>query len=131
MIVLDTHTWLWWISNPELLSEPASQVIEKAVREKSVHISSISSWEVAMLVQKGRLQLSMDVRDWVLRSEALPFLTFLPVDNAIAVQSTRLPGELHGDPADRIIIATAQFLGAELVTKDNKIREYPYVKTVW
>ncbi len=122
MIVLDTHTWLWWISNPELLSEPASQVIDKAVREKSVHISSISSWEVAMLVQKGRLQLSMDVRDWVLRSEALPFLTFVPVDNAIAVQSTRLTGELHGDAADRIIIATAQFLGAELVTKDNKIR---------
>ena len=84
-----------------------------------------------MLVSKGRLRLSMDVRDWVIRSEALPFLTFVPVDNAIAVQSTRLTGALHGDPADRIIIATAQSLGAELVTKDDKIRAYPYLKTIW
>ncbi len=131
MIVLDTHAWLWWVSNPELLSESASAALEEAVRDRSVHVSSISSWEVAMLVRKGRLQLTMDVRDWILRSEALPFLTFVPVDNAIAVQSTRLPGELHGDPADRIIIATAQSLGATLLTKDDKILAYPYVKTLW
>ncbi len=131
MIVLDTHAWLWWISNPELLSTSASRAINKAVHDKAVYVSSISSWEVAMLVAKGRLQLSMDVRDWVIRSETLPFLTFVPVDNAIAVLSTRLPGELHGDPADRIIIATAQSLGAELVTKDDKILAYPYITTVW
>lgn len=131
MIVLDTHAWLWWISNPELLGAAASQVIDEAARKKALYISSISTWEVAMLVSKGRLRLSMDVRDWVIRSEALPFLTFVPVDNAIAVQSTRLPGALHGDPADRIIIATAQSLGAELVTKDDKIRAYPYLKTIW
>ncbi len=131
MIVLDTHAWLWWVSSPELLGQQATLAIEKAVKEKTVHVSSISAWEVAMLVQKRRLQLTMDVRDWVLRSEALPFLSFVPLDNALAVQATRLPGELHGDPADRIIIATAQSLGAILVTKDEKIRNYPHVKTVW
>ncbi|MFA5517570.1 MAG: PIN domain-containing protein [Desulfuromonadales bacterium] len=77
MIVLDTHAWLWWVSNPELLGQQATLAIEKAVKEKTVHVSSISAWEVAMLVQKRRLQLTMDVRDWVLRSEALPsFLSF-------------------------------------------------------
>ncbi|MFP4086476.1 MAG: PIN domain-containing protein, partial [Desulfobacteraceae bacterium] len=61
----------------------------------------------------------------------LPFLTFVPVDNAVAVQSVNLPGPLHQDPADRIIIATAITIDAPVVTKDEKILEYPYVNTIW
>lgn len=131
MIVLDTHAWLWWLSNPELLGEQAAEAITAARARRELFVSSISVWEVAMLTQKGRLQLALDVRDWLARCEALPFLQFAPVNNAIAVQATRLPDGLHGDPADRIIVATTLSLGATLVTKDEKLLRYPPVKTLW
>lgn len=131
MIVLDTHAWIWWVGSPDLLSPQARSTIDVAMAEKSLFVSSISAWEVAMLVSKGRLQLTLDVRDWIARCEALPFLTFVPVDNAIAVQATRLVNWVHADPADRIIVSTALSLGAEVVSKDEKIRAYPYVKTIW
>ena len=131
MIVLDTHVWIWWVSSPEFLSGTAKQTIDEAVAEKNVLISSISVWEVAILVSRGRLKLTMSPSDWVAASEALPFFDFVPVSNSIALKSVQLPGDLHNDPADRIIIATAISLGAVLVTKDEKIRDYRHVKTVW
>lgn len=131
MIVLDTHAWIWWVSSPEFLSETAKQIIDEAATKKNVFISSISTWEIAILVSRGRLKLTMSPADWVAASEALPFFDFVPVRNSIALKSVQLPGILHNDPADRIIIATAVSLGAVLVTKDEKIRNYPHVKTVW
>jgi PIN domain nuclease of toxin-antitoxin system len=82
-------------------------------------------------VRRGRLELSMDVGDWVAKAEALPLLRFVPVDNRIALRSVLLPPPLHNDPADRIIVATALQLGATLITKDEKLRGYPHVRTVW
>lgn len=131
MIVLDTHVWIWWVSSPEFLSEKAKQIIDEAVTGKNIFISSISTWEVAILVSRGRLKLTMSPGDWVVASEALPFFDFVPVSNSIALKAVQLPGVLHDDPADRIIIATAVSLGAVLVTKDEKIRNYQHVKTVW
>jgi PIN domain nuclease of toxin-antitoxin system len=129
MIVLDTHAWIWWAGNPAFLSATAQHIIDEAVTERNIYVSSISAWEVAMLVSRGRLKLTMSAGDWVAASEALPFLEFVPVSNSIALKSVQLPGALHNDPADRIIIATAVSLGAVLVTKDEKIRNYPHVKT--
>jgi PIN domain nuclease of toxin-antitoxin system len=131
MIVLDTHAWIWWVSSPAFLSETAKGIIDGAVAEKNIFISAISTWEVAILVSRDRLKLTMSASDWVAASEALPFLNFVPVSNSIALKSVELPGVLHNDPADRIIIATAVSMGAILVTKDEKIRNYPHVKTVW
>lgn len=131
MIVLDTHVWLWWISNPEKLSTDASLAIQEAVREDSVIISSISTWEVALLVKKGRLELTIDIRDWIRKTEGLPFVRFMPMDNTIALRSISLPGDFHPDPADRIITATAMTMGLPLVTKDEKILNYPHVQTLW
>ena len=131
MIVLDTHAWIWWVSNPEFLSVKAKQIIDEAATNRNVLISSISTWEVAILVSRGRLNLTMSPDDWVAASEALPFFDFVPVSNSIALKSVQLPGVLHNDPADRIIIATAISMGAVLVTKDEKIRNYEHVKTVW
>jgi len=131
VIVLDTHTLLWWVNDPATLSMPAKKVIDAAVESNSVHVSCISSWEIALLVERGRLRLALDVRDWIFRCEVLPFLTFVPVSNAIAVESVRLPDFPHADPADRIIAATALSLGAVLVTKDDKLRNYPHLKTIW
>lgn len=131
MIVLDTHVLLWWVNGSTTLSKPAKKAIDGAVGSNSVHVSCICSWEIALLVERGRLQLALDVRDWLYRCEALPFLTFVPVSNAIAVESVRLPDFPHADPADRIIAATALSLGAGLVTKDEKLRHYPHLKTIW
>jgi PIN domain nuclease of toxin-antitoxin system len=131
MIVLDTHAWIWFTSKPEALSKKAQKAVDAAVKEKNVLISSISVWEVALLVKNKRLKLSMDVTDWIAKSENLPFIQFIPVSNSIAVKSVNLPQPLHPDPADRIIIATALSTGASLVTKDKKISDYAHVKTIW
>ena len=131
MILLDTHIWIWWISNLEKLSPKALSAINKARSESSIVISSISTWEIALLVEKGRLELSVSVRDWVRKTEGLPFVRFAAVDNTISLRSVSLPGEFHADPADRIITATAMTMGIPLVTRDEKILGYPHVNTIW
>lgn len=131
MIVLDTHVWIWWISNPEKLSAPAREAINNAIKSNDIGISSISVWETALLHSKNRLTLSMRIDEWIATSERLPFISFIPIDNRIAFKSVTLPEPLHSDPADRIIISTAIVLGAELITKDDKIIKYPYIKTIW
>lgn len=131
MIVLDTHAWIWFVSNPELLSKPAKNAIDAAMTQKEVFISSISAWEVALLVDKKRLELTLNVTDWIAKSEKLQFFQFIPVDNSVAVKSVNLPQPLHSDPADRIIIATAITIAASVVTKDEKILNYPHVKSIW
>lgn len=131
MIVLDTHVWVWFTSNPELLSKAAKKAINVSMEQKAIFISSISAWEVALLAAKKRLKLTIDVTDWITKSERLPFLQFVPVDNSVAVKSVNLPQPLHKDPADRIIIATAITIGAPVVTKDKKLLDYPHVKTIW
>ena len=131
MIVLDTHAWVWFISNPENLSKRAAKAVKGAVKDKSILISSISAWELALLVRKKRLKLTIEVSDWIAKSESLPFIQFVPVTNSIAVKSVNLPIPLHPDPADRIIIATALSVGAPLVTKDDKLIGYSPVKTIW
>jgi PIN domain nuclease of toxin-antitoxin system len=131
VIVLDTHVWVWWVSGAAPLSARARKSLEAHTGKNEIRVSSISVWEVAQLVARDRLELTMEVDDWVACSEALPFLRFVPVDNRIAIRSTRLEGSFHPDPADRIIVATAQSLGATLITKDDKLRRYPHVETLW
>ena len=131
MIVLDTHVWVWFVSNPELLSKAAKKAIDASMGQKGIFISSISAWEVAMLAAKKRLKLTIDVTDWIGKSERLPFFQFIPVDNSVAVKAVNLPQPLHKDPADRIIIATAVTVAAPLVTKDKKLLNYPHVETIW
>ena len=131
MILLDTHIWIWWISNIEKLSPGALSAINKARGENAIVISSISTWEIALLVEKERLELSIDVRDWVRKTEGLPFVRFAAVDNTISLRSVALPGEFHADPADRIITATAMTMGIPLITRDEKILSHPHVNTIW
>ena len=131
MIVLDTHVLLWWVSNPEQLSKKARSTIERTILEGSIYISSISTWEIAMLVERKRLALTMDVKDWITKCEAIPYIKFVPVTNSIAIKAVQLAGNIHNDPADRIIAATAISMGVALVTMDQKLRNYQNVKTLW
>jgi PIN domain nuclease of toxin-antitoxin system len=129
--VIDSHVWLWWAGDPTSMSPKARRAVDKAMAVNAIYVSSISVWEISMLADRGRLTLSMDVADWISRAEAMPFFRFVPVDNIIAHRSVRLPGVLHQDPADRIIVATALTLGMPLVTKDEKLREYSHLSTIW
>lgn len=131
MILLDTHAWVWWVGAPEHLSEAALLSIEHARTAGGVCVSSISVWEAALLVERQRLMLAMPFKEWLERCESLPFLRFVPVDNRIATRSVHLPGDLHKDPADRLIVATALELGFPLVTRDAKLRAYEHVSTIW
>ena len=128
MIVLDTHTLIWWVDSPQKLSKKVRKVIEE---EKSILISSISTFEIYLLIKKGKLELLNNPDVWLEKIESLPFVRFIPVDNKIAAYSVNLPDFSHKDPADRIIIATALNLGAKLVTSDKRILDYKYVQTVW
>jgi len=131
MILLDTHAWIWWVSNPEELSEAARSRIDDAAEHSDVLVSCISTWEVMLLVAKSRLELSMDAKGWIAESERIPFVRFVPVDNQVAVKSVSLPMPFHSDPADRIIVATAMIADAAVVTKDEKLLNYAHVETIW
>lgn len=131
MIILDTSVLIWLISSPEKLSHKASQVVEREIKKEEIIVSSISVWEIYLLVKKGRLKFTVHPDKWLEETENLPFIRFVAVDNKIAAYSVNLPDPLHKDPADRIIIATALQIGARVVTPDKKILNYPHIQTVW
>lgn len=132
MIVVDTHVLVWWIAGDHArLTQKALNAIEDALHNSGVSVSSISAWEIAMLVARNKLDLSMDVLDWLDLAARLDGFRFIAVDNSVAVKSQQLPGDFHPDPADRIIVALARELSAPLVTADEKIRRYPGVATIW
>ena len=132
MIVLDTHVLLWWVSGDTArLSATAVQAIEQELAGGRIVISSFSAWELAMLVERGRVALSMDVETWLSVVGRIEAVRFVPVDNEISFRSVTLPGVFHKDPADRIIVATARKLAAPLITADEKIRAYLHVRTLW
>ena len=132
MIVLDTHALLWWLSSPDKVPRKARRLLDASIAEKkSISVSSISVWEIAMLVERDRLELTMPVDVWIAHLEAIPWLSFVPVDNRIAARSVQLEGFPHRDPADRIIVATTLGLNATLVTADDRLRTYSPVRSVW
>jgi PIN domain nuclease of toxin-antitoxin system len=131
VIVLDTHTLIWWVTSDAALSKKARIEINRELDGGEIIVSAISAWEISMLVANQRLVLAMEVSAWLSTVAEIEAVRFLPVDVEIATKSVELPGEFHKDPADRIIVATARKLAAPLITKDDKIRAYPHVKTIW
>lgn len=131
MTVADTHAWVWWVGAPNRLSSAARERLDEAARDGGIHVSSISVWEVAALVRRGRLELTLELGDWLAACESLPYFRFVSVDNHVALQAELLPEELPEDPADRLILATANALGADVVTKDRAMRRYLGGRAVW
>lgn len=123
-VLLDTHTLIWLLTGDRTLAPAAVSVIEQATREAHVFVAAITPWEIAMLVAKGRLTLARDVQEWVDEALRQPGIMLAPLEPAIAVASTRLPGTFHGDPADRLIAATARHHDALLVTADDRLLAY-------
>ncbi|KVW94617.1 type II toxin-antitoxin system VapC family toxin [Thiobacillus denitrificans] len=123
-LVIDTHVWLWLESDPDRLGKPARSRIEQAARLGKLWVSVMSVWEIGMLVAKDRIRLSMPVDEWVRQASATPGMQMLGVIPGIALESTRLPDAPHGDPVDRLLMASARVHNLTLVTADEKILAY-------
>lgn len=123
-LVIDTHVWLWLEADPDRLGKPARARIEQAARAGRLWVSVMSVWEIGMLVAKDRIRLSMPVDEWVRQASATPGMQMLGVIPEIALESTRLPDAPHGDPVDRLLIASARVHNLTLVTADEKILAY-------
>lgn len=130
-IVLDTHAWVWWVTGDRRLSRRATDTIRAAAEADTLLLSTISIWEVAKKVEKRQLVLDRSVRDWLHEAIARPGMTLAEMTPTILIHSCDLPQPFHGDPADQIIVATARQQRAAVVTKDDRMRRYDHVQTVW
>jgi PIN domain nuclease of toxin-antitoxin system len=133
-LLLDTHIWLWYADGVTERLRPSSvKTLDEARRADGLVVSAISIWELGVLSAKGRIQLSVPLRDWIDNALGAPGIRFAPLDAAAAAESTLLPGEPHGDPADRMLIATARTQNIPLATRDGDILKYGklgFVRTV-
>lgn len=126
MVVLDTHAAVWWASDPRRLGRGARVRLE---REDRLGIPAIVFWEVALLVRRRKLDLGMPVKEWARVIQNVPRVAALPLTAEVAVEADNL--EMHADPADRFIVATALLHGAPLVSKDRLMRSLKFVETLW
>ena len=125
LVLLDTHIFLWYFEGDKNLSgSPALKHISNAISLSSLRISEISLCELAMLESKGKISFTNSCLDWINATLEIPGFSSVNINPEIACLSCRLPGSFHGDPADRIIAATAIHLGASLITRDSKIISY-------
>jgi PIN domain nuclease of toxin-antitoxin system len=126
--MLDTHVWLWWVSDPSRLSRAAHRSIRTATQ---IGIPAISCLELATAVAKGLITLDREVLDWLEQALALPRAELLPLTPLIAVKATQLGNDFPGDPADRVIAATSLVESAPLVTKDSEVHASGAVTVIW
>ena len=128
-LLLDTHIWIWWANRSNKLDKKIIRMLDNA-QSGSLHLSAISCWEVAKLVQKRKLILSEPVNLWIKSALSAPALVLEQLSPEISIESTQLPGNFHNDPADQIIVATARLHKFTLITADSLILNYQHVKTM-
>jgi PIN domain nuclease of toxin-antitoxin system len=125
-LLLDTHVWLWLsLGTPKKIPTAILQVLEEAGKSNGLMVSIVSIWELALLVARDRIVLPLPLSDWVALSLSRPEIRLVGLTRpATAIDSVYLPGEIHADPADRFLIATARSQRARLATHDEKIIAY-------
>ncbi|HUR79470.1 MAG TPA: type II toxin-antitoxin system VapC family toxin [Thermoanaerobaculia bacterium] len=127
VIVADTHSWVWWLTDREMLSAPARE----ALKNNAVAVSTITFLEVATLVRRGRITLDQPLVTWLQRSIERSSTRVFDLTLEVAAAAGSLESDVIRDPADRIIVATALLQGVPLVTKDHKILASAVVPTIW
>ena len=128
--LLDTHVLIWWLTDRSRLSPAQREAIGFASAELPLLVSDISLWEVAMLHGRGRIRLSLPLREWLEKAVAPPLVRRHGISPAIAAELAALPDSFHHDPADRILVATARVHGATLLTQDRRIVDAALVATL-
>jgi PIN domain nuclease of toxin-antitoxin system len=121
LVVLDTHVWVWWASQDERLPAVLRERIDAAAH---VAVSAVSVYELVQAVGRGRLRLTLALDDWLESATVEAKAEIIPVDVRIAKRAAGLP-QVHGDPLDRLIIATVLEHGGQLVSQDGKFSGYP------
>lgn len=129
LIVLDTHTWVWWTSEEHLDLLSASAVHALAAADE-IGIPTVCCYELAMLERRGRIALDREIRSWITQAVTAERVRVLPLTVDVAIAASRLFWD-HNDPLDRMIVATAIVHRAPLVTKDDRIRRFQGVATIW
>lgn len=129
--LLDTHALLWWLEGGGRLSGAQQEAIASARGGGNpLRVSDISLWEIATLLDLGRIRLQIPLRDWLDRATAPPLVQRLGITPAIAAEVASMPESFHRDPADRILVASARVLGASLITSDKRIIAAEVVPTI-
>lgn len=123
-IILDTHAWLWILSGEKKISQKCAEFVQKKRDFNELYLSDISLWEVSMLAKKGRITLGQPTLNWLKHAIKNSAVQLIHITPEISVESTELPGNFHGDPADRLIVSTARILNLTIITRDEKILEY-------
>lgn len=124
MYLLDSHVLFWWMTEPSRLTPAQRRALSHAeASDTGLAISSITLWELAMLAQRGRIELSRPADVWLAELEHDPALAVMPITGRIAFEAVRFGTDFPADPADRIIAATAVCHGLTLVTADRRIRD--------
>lgn len=124
MILLDTNVLLWIVNDDVRLGSEARDILERASSAGQVAVSAISFWEIGLLLSKRRIALAMPLADFAAAIANAPAFRVVPVDWDIAVEAGSLPAGIHGDPGDRILIASARQLGCPMATTDGKILQH-------
>ena len=129
-VLLDTHVWVWWLTPRSPLPRRDRDGLDSLAGKRELHLSAVSLWEAQMLHAKGRLALPLPFADWLEQAADERMLTVLPLDVAVVLALDSLPHTFHGDPADRLIVATARSRRISLATYDTAIRRSRAV-TLW
>ncbi|HEY7056561.1 MAG TPA: type II toxin-antitoxin system VapC family toxin [Vicinamibacterales bacterium] len=119
--LLDTHAWVWWVEQDARLGAKAIAVLDSLPRDRRPFLCDISLWEVATLVERGRLALDVPLEEWLDAAAHLRSVRLLPVSPRIAAEVARLPETFHRDPADRLIVATSRVHRMPVLTHDDRI----------
>ena len=127
-LLLDTHVFIWYVNGNEELHKRTRNLIDAATHANGLYLAAISLWEISMLDLKQRIILEMPCLEWINRAVKALHLQIVPITPSIAVESCNLPGNFHGDPADRLIIGTARAEGLTLATRDATILDYAKTK---
>jgi PIN domain nuclease of toxin-antitoxin system len=131
LILLDTHALVWWLDGSRKLPARTRRSCQQAARRRELAASAASILEIATLVRRERLRFRTSLEEWLAEVKLLPELTIAPITADIAAVAGSYGDSVHGDPADRLILATAQLSGATLATGDPAIRSMKLVRTVW
>jgi PIN domain nuclease of toxin-antitoxin system len=129
-ILLDTHVWLWWLLGSDQLPTKQREGLDHLAARGALRLAAVSLWEARMLHAKRRLTLTRPFDIWIRDAAAANVVQILPLDVEVVIALDGLPASFHGDPADRLIVATSRVQKLPLATHDTRIRK-SRVTSLW